>query len=235
MGKALAFAAIHKARKLGGTEITVNAQIPAVNFYEKLGFNRYGEIFNAVNIPHQAMYLKITPAQKLSRPQSKPLDAAIPSASLTSLDETLPAVIELIKNASRQLCIYTLDLEYDLYGHSGVMDALKQFAISRRGGSAMIIIHDVLAVQNQAHPLFELAHRLPSSFLFRTPVEVEDQKYSSAYVSNDRGGYLFRLFNNRYKGDWSPHLPARSRQLMEEFDRVWQRSRPCTEFRALEI
>jgi len=96
-------------------------------------------------------------------------------------------------------------------------------------------VQDTTTVIGQAHPLIELAQRLPSSFQFRTPIEPEDLQYSSAFIFNDRGGYLFRLFGDRYAGVWSPALPSRNRQLAEEFDRFWQRCEPCTAFRALNI
>ncbi len=235
VGKALLITAIDKARKLGWTEVSLNAQVAATGFYEKAGFVKQGQLFNEANIPHQLMFLAITPIKVAARPAPKPRQASTPAIRVSSLDAITPPVIDLINTASRQICIYTLDLDYDLYGQSGVIAALKEFAISTRGGSVLIIIHDVLAITSQAHPIFELAHRLPSTFLLRTPVEVEDLKYSSAFMANDRGGYLFRLLNNRYQADWSPNLPARNRQLVDEFDRVWQRSRPCTEFRALGI
>lgn len=235
VGKSLLVTVIDKARKLGLTEVSLNAQVPLTGFYEKFGFAKLGEVFKIANIPHQAMHLAITPAENFRRPSPKPLAASISLANFVSLEELTASTIDLINHAARQICIYTLDLEYGLYGQSDVINALKQFAIGRRGSEVNIIIHNVEDIQNQAHPLFDLAHRLPSSFTFRTPVELEDLKYSSAYFVNDRGGYLFRLFNNRNQGDWSPHLPARNRQLNEEFERVWQRCQPCTEFRALGI
>jgi hypothetical protein len=72
-------------------------------------------------------------------------------------------------------------------------------------------------------------------FQFRTPVDPMDLQYPSAFLVNDRDGYLFRGIGSRFEGDWSPALPARNRQLSEHFGRVWERSRPCTELRSLGI
>lgn len=90
-------------------------------------------------------------------------------------------------------------------------------------------------MRSKSHPLLELAQRLPSTFQFRMPVEPEDFQYPSAFLVNDRDGYLFRQFGSRYQGNWSPAQPGRNRQLSEEFDRLWQRFLPCTEFRALSL
>ena len=55
------------------------------------------------------------------------------------------------------------------------------------------------------------------------------------FVANDNDGYLFRLLGSRFEGDWSPALPGRNRQLLEQFGRSWERARPCTELRSLAI
>jgi len=96
-----------------------------------------------------------------------------------------------------------------------------------------IIIQEPASLRGQSHPVLELAQRLSSHFLIRTPVEEQDIQYPSAFIVNDSDGYLFRLIGSRFEGVWSPNLPARNKQLSEEFQRVWQCSRPCTEFRAL--
>ena len=135
--------------------------------------------------------------------------------------------------ARRELVVYTRDLEHAVYAHPAVIDAFKQFAISGRGGVARILVQDPSAALTAPHPLLALSQRLSSAFQLRTPQDPEDMQYPSVYVANDRDGFLFRLLGSRYEGEWSEAQPARSRQLNEEFRRVWERCRPCTEFRAL--
>ena len=233
VGKALLLALMDKARKLGWTKATLSAQTESIGFYEKFGFTKVGDVFMEANIPHQSMQLPLEPIAAPSRPAPKPRDAIVEIAELKSLEDTLSAILQLIGNARKQIWIYSPDLEPIVYGRADVVEALKQFAINSGGGNVSIIIKDTLAVRSQPHPLIDLAQRLPSVFLLRTPVEIEDLEYPSAYLVNDRDGYLFRQQSSRYLGVWSPNLPARNRQLTEEFERVWQCCRPCTEFRAL--
>ena len=233
VGKALLLAMIDKARKLGWVEVTLNAQIDSIRFYEKFGFANVGDVFIEANIAHQAMQLALEPISASSRPAPKPRDTIVEIAELKSLEDTTSAILQVIGNARRQICIYSPDLEPMLYGRADVVEAFKQFAINSGGGNVLIIVKDTLAVRSQPHLLIDLTQRLPSVFLLRTPVEADDLEYPSAYVINDRDGYLFRQQSSRYLGAWSPTLPSRNRQLTEEFERVWQRCRPCTEFRAL--
>ena len=231
VGDALLQALIEQARMLGWTEVALNAQVSAIGFYEKFGFLAYGDEYEEAGIRHQAMKLALTPLI-LERPLATPRRASI---EFDDSETLLEATRQLIAQARRQLWIYTRDLEHGLYAQAAIVEAFKQFAISGRGGVALILVQDTVAAQSQPHPLLALAQRLPSAFEFRAPVDPVDLQYPSAFVANDVDGYLFRALGSRFEGDWSPALPARNRQLAEGFERVWERCRPCTEFRALGI
>ncbi|MDD1621995.1 MAG: GNAT family N-acetyltransferase [Methylococcaceae bacterium] len=233
VGESLLRALIEKARNQGLTKVSAHAQLAALGFYEKCGFTREGEVFMEAGIPHQAVQLMLEPLAQPKRPPPKPRESSVEAQRLETVESALAATLQLIMNARRQLCIYSRDLEYWLYGQNDIVEALKQFALRNRNATVQIIIQDPASLQSQTHPVLELAQKLPSYFLIRAPLETEDLQYLSAFVINDFDGYLFRLQGNRYEGHWSPNLPARNRQLREEFERVWQRSRPCTEFRAL--
>lgn len=235
VGESILRALIDKARGLGLTRVSAHAQVKALGFYEKSGFSRQGEVFNEVGIPHRTMHLPVRPLADPLRPSPKPRAPSVPSGRLDAAESNRVAILQLIGESSRWLNLYSRELEYGLYGQDDVIEAFKQFALRNRGGGVRIIVQDPASLRGKTHPLLELAQKLTSHFMIRTPVEDEDMQYPSAFVINDRDGYLFRLFGNRYRGTWSPHAPARNRQLQEVFERVWQRSRPCSEFRALGI
>jgi predicted GNAT family N-acyltransferase len=235
VGQSLLRAVIEKARHLNLPKVTAHAQLSALGFYEKSGFIKVGDVFSEVGIPHQAVQIPLQAIEKSQRPARKPRPKTIEAVRLESMEATLAATLHLINTAQRRLYLYSRDLELPLYGNKEIIEALKQFALHSHNGGVQIIIQEPLNLQTQLHPVIELAQKLSSYFLIRTPLENEDLQYLSAYVANDSDGYLFRLVGNRYEGVWSPNLPARNRQLREEFERVWERSRPCTEFRALNL
>jgi len=235
VGKSIMAALLTEAQKRGWPEVSLNAQISVLGFYERFGFVKEGETFIEGGIPHQAMRLKLQP---LAAPERRAINPGRPSVTATEFehfDQALNATLNIIKDARRYLGICTPNLEYPLYGHPDIAVALRQFALQSQDGGARIIVQDTTTVIGQAHPLIELAQKLPSSFEFRTPVEPEDQQYASAFIFNDRDGYLFRLFGDRYAGVWSTSLPSRNRQLAEEFERFWQRCEPCAALRVLNI
>ena len=233
VGEALLQALIARARELGWTEVSLNAQVGALGFYEKFGFVPYGERFEEAGIQHLAMRLALDPTPPAPRPPARVRGAATPAEDFEGLDATLRAVRSLANAARRDLVIYTRDLEPSVYADPGVLDALKAFAVAGRGGAIRILVQDPAAAQRQPHPLIALAQRLPSIISLRTPQEPEELQYPSVYVANDVDGYLFRLLGSRHEGDWSPALPGRSRQLVELFQRTWERARASTELRNL--
>jgi predicted GNAT family N-acyltransferase len=216
VGEALLLALVEQARELGLPEVSLNAQVDAVGFYEKFGFVPYGERFEEAGIQHQAMRKELAPLSHERRLGPRPRGPSQPAADFEGLDATREALLQLLHYARREIVVYTRDLEPALFAHPLVVEAFKDFAISGRGGVARILVQDPAAAQ-------------------RTPQDAEELQYPSVYVANDADGYLFRLLGSRFEGDWSPALPGRNRQLLEQFQRTWERARPCTELRSLQM
>lgn len=235
IGESLLRAAIEKARRLNLSSVFANAQITALGFYQKHGFVTEGSVFAEADIPHQAIRLSLLPLEQLSRVSTRPRKVSMEAERLESVEATLMATGELVSKARRQICIYSRDLDCAVYGQRAIVEGLKQFALGHRNAGVQIIVQDPASLRHKVHPLVDLAQRLPSYFLIRVPDEIEDLQYASAFMTNDQGGYLFRLLGNRYEGHWSPNLPGRHQSLREEFERVWQRSSTCGEFRTLSL
>lgn len=233
VGESLLLALVEQARMLGLREVSLNAQVGALGFYEKFGFQPYGERFEEAGIEHQAMKRVLDPALPGPRAGARPRGPSQRAEDFEGLEATLHHVRTLVTQARRELVVYTRDLEASVYAHPAIVDAFKSFAIGGRGAVARFVIQDPGQAQRQPHPLLALAQRLPSSFQFRSPQDAEEMQYPSVFVANDADGYLFRLLGSRFDGDWSPALPGRNRQLREQFGRAWERARPCTELRAL--
>jgi hypothetical protein len=97
------------------------------------------------------------------------------------------------------------------------------------------IVHEPRKAIADGHRLIALAQRLPSLIELRVPQDETDRQYASAFVINDRRGYLFRALASRSEGEGSSYAPGRHAQLSEYFDQVWERSVPSEELRQLAI
>ncbi|MFP7721643.1 GNAT family N-acetyltransferase [Lysobacter sp. A3-1-A15] len=216
VGDALLAALLEAARGHGWREVSLNAQVSALDFYARHGFLPQGERFDEAGIEHQSMRLL--------------LDSPNP---VEFREAAIAASIGVIAGARRYLHIYTRELDPGLLDAPGVLAALRRLAT--RGGETQILLHDAANPQRRGAPLIALGQRLPSAFAFRVIEEPVDLEYPSAYMVNDAGGYLFRPLGHRSDGETRLDAPGRARQLRSTFDEPWQRARPCSEFRALGI
>ncbi|MFC5578182.1 GNAT family N-acetyltransferase [Lysobacter niabensis] len=216
VGDALLLALIDKARELGWHDLSLHAQVSATGFYARHGFLPYGERFVEAGIDHQSM--------------RRLLDTANP---VETHDAAIAALLGVIGTARRELWIYSRELDPGLFDHPVVLAALRRFGTQH--GVAHILLQDALAPQAAHAPLIGLSQRLPSSFLFRVIEEPVDRAYASAFVANDRGGWYFRTLGHRDEGETRIDQPARARQLQAVFEPVWERARPCSEYRTLGI
>lgn len=216
VGDALLDALLAKARELGWLEVSLNAQASAIGFYARHGFLPHGERFDEAGIEHQAM--RLLP------------DALNP---VETRDAAVAATLGVIAKARRELDIYSRELDPGLLDVPEVVAALRRFAVDR--GEVRLLVQDPATPQRALSPLIALGQRLSSAFAFRAVEEPVDRAYPSAFIVNDRGGHYFRKLGHRFDGETRLDAPARARQLRSLFEPVWERGRPLTEYRALQI
>jgi len=218
VGNAMLLALMQQARERGWREVSLHAQASAIEFYLRHGFVPEGERFFEAGIEHQSMRRMLVGATAIE-------DRAA----------ALAAVTTLVRAARRGLWIYSRALDPGLLDAPEVIEALRVFGTAGIGGEARILLQDATAPQRAHAPLLALAQRLPSVFLFRETNDPVDRAYPSAFVANDAGGYYFRGLGHRVEGEFDPQGAGRARQLRNEFQQVWERSRPVSEYRALGI
>lgn len=218
VGDALLHALVDMARAQQWPSLSLNAQVSAESFYARHGFIPFGPRFHEAGIEHQAMH--------------RVLDGPTPVQDAAG---GIAAIIGTSSQARRKLWIYSRELDPGLLDSIAALEALRRFATGVRGAEIHVLLQDAAAPQRGVMPLLALAQRLPSVFVFREVREPVDRAYASAFIANDLGGYYFRPLGNRFEGEASVDYPGRARQLRDSFDRVWERARPCVEFRALGI
>ena len=216
VGDAMLSALLAHAAVLGWGEVSLHAQVDAIDFYLRHGFLPTGPRYMEAGIEHQTMHRLV--------------DGPNP---VETRETAQAAVIGIAASTRRQLRIYTRDLDSGLLDQAACIAALRKLAT--RGGSVHVLLHDPAAPQRALAPLIGLGQRLSTAFEFRAIEEPTDRGYPSAFVCNDVGGWYYRTLGHRFDGETRIDAPARMRQLHAVFDSVWERARPCTEYRALGI
>jgi predicted GNAT family N-acyltransferase len=233
VGAVMLSALIEQARAMAYPAIELHAQTSAVPFYERYGFERYGEEFVECEIPHFHMRLELAPIAPPDRPGPPPRPE-VQTLAVESREQAFDATLALIGSARRDLYIYTRDLDPQLLDTEPVLDALKRLAIRGRA-SIRILVQEPIQVARRGHRLVALAQRLTSMFSLRTPVQETDLQYPSAFLLNDSYGFYFRTLGNRFEGEAVNYAPGRHAQLLELFQQVWERSETSEEFRQLRL
>ncbi|WP_084739091.1 MULTISPECIES: hypothetical protein [Stenotrophomonas] len=155
------------------------------------------------------------------------------AVNIESADQAVALTTALVARARRQLWIHSRQLDPGLLDAPPVLDALRRFATARHDKQATLLVHDATAIAQAGSPLLGLIQRLPTVFRVRQVSDPIDRALASACLVNDAGDYYFRLSGLRFDGEAGLSLPARSRPLQEGLQRIWERSRECTELRAL--
>ncbi len=234
VGDALMEALLDEARALDWLELTLNSQTHALPFYARHGFEAFGEEFFEAGIPHRKMR-KVLDAQD-RRPRAR--EALTGTAALREIGseaEVRDLSVAVIARARREIRVFTRDLEPTLYAHPDLVEAIREFATGKRGPQVRILVVEPERLRGDGHLLLPLAQRLNSVFALRTPIDPEDRRAAESYLVADETAYVFRPLATRFEGTACLDGPARARQLAQEFDRRWERSRDLTELRALRI
>jgi predicted GNAT family N-acyltransferase len=234
VGEAILQRLLEQARALNYAVVEMHAQTHAVPFYEKFGFEKFGDEFEECAIKHYPMRRELAPLAAPDRP-APPARPEVRSVTVDSREQALAETLRLIGDARRELCIYTRDLDPALFGSEAGLEALKQLGVAGRGASVRIVVQDARTAAQRSHRLIALVQRLPSVFALRTPVQDDDLQYPSAFVVNDARGYYFRVLGNRFEGEAVNYAPGRHAQLLEYFNQVWERSEASEELRQLAL
>ncbi|SFS12913.1 Predicted N-acyltransferase, GNAT family [Dyella sp. OK004] len=228
VGVALLRELVGRARALGWTEVSLDAQVTAIGFYEREGFVAHGEVFDDAGIPHRHMTLALAAAERPAQPVTESLPAS-------NRSEQADTRLALLREARYRLMIYQPTLPSDMYSSAAELDQLRRIATSGRGAEIRVLLHDPAAALRDSHRLVALAQRLPSGVLVRTPLEELDLAYGSAYLLTDSGGYLFQPDAGRPQGRASAHDRAGQAPLQQHFNEVWERAERATALQPLDI
>lgn len=155
------------------------------------------------------------------------------SIAVTDRKGAVDATVALAAGARRRIRILSRSLDPGLYDDPRVIEALRTFATSTTDAEVRLLVLDAAAIQRAHAPLLGLAQRLPSVFQFRELADPVDRARADAFLATDNGGCYHREFGHRFDGEALLSGAGRARQLCEAFDPVWERSRPCSELRAL--
>lgn len=231
VGSAILHELIARARTLGLSALSADVPAAAMGFFANAGFTA-----STVDGGHGASVrctLRVPSLAPAAGDQAPLRDiGALPAGSQA---EVAAARVQLLGDARHQLLAYLPSLHAGIFATPAELEQLRRIACSGRAASIRILLHDPAAAVAIDHPLLPLAQRLTSACQFRTPTDPVDLAYTSAYLVNDTGGYLFLPDASRPSGRAARTQRSAQIPLREHFGAVWERAERATILNALDL
>jgi hypothetical protein len=147
--------------------------------------------------------------------------------------ECRATVIELILSARRTVSILSPTLDQALFANADCLAAISAMARRSRSAKVRILVEDTKAIAEMAHPLLELARRLPSKVEMRRLADDDTPRRS--FVVVDQEAVWVQPDRDAYVGWSNLHDRVEARRLLEEFTTLHDRSTDDPELRLLSL
>ena len=238
VGAALLKRLLERAESTGQEKLYLHAQTEAEGFYRKAGFSPVGKIFHEADIPHRKMVM-LREGETVESPPAVELELAELGVSdelfhLRHANDHLVHATGMLRQAKRDLALFTYDLDPAVYDAPPFVEAFKALALRSRFSRLRILLQDNTLVLQRGHRLLELAQRLPSMIEIRRPYE-EYRDHPENFLLIDDCGYLHKRSLEGYAGIACYHNRHRVNRLLALFDEAWEHGKPDRELARLHL
>lgn len=153
---------------------------------------------------------------------------------LSSLDETLDAIVGMVGMTDRRISIFTADLEPGIYDEERFLEAVKRLTLGKPFARIRVLITNPSRVVRNGNPFVQLARRLSACIEFRN-VDEEYRDHREAFFIADETALVYRVDGRKWEGIADKNEPAVARRYLGMFDEIWTASRVETETRELRV
>jgi predicted GNAT family N-acyltransferase len=234
VGSALLARLLEQAETSGMQKLFLHAQTSAEPFYAKAGFSPVGKVFDEAGILHRKMVRRLggeRPGEELALPI---LGQTSDLYHLHRAEAHLMHAAAMLRQARRDLALFTYDLDPPVYDQPAVVEAFKALALRSRFSRIRILLQENTLVLQRGHRLIELAQRLPSVVEIRRPNE-DYIDYPESFMLVDDCGYLHRKATEGHIGIACYHNRHRVNRLQALFDEAWETGTPDRELARLHL
>ncbi len=208
------------ARERGDKVCRLHAQISAMGFYERLGFQAEGEEFMDAGIPHRTMSLR--------------LEARAPTETFDGHEAVGTALFDLARTARLEFALYAPDLAPRLTDRPDLAEALRALALSNPRARIRLLCRDAREAARGGHALLRLSAALPSRCALRE-LDPQDETAEELYAFADQRAVLHQPRRTEPRAHLQLNAPRRAREFSRHFEQLWERSKPAREARRLEL
>ncbi len=238
VGAALLAHLLERAEATGQNKLFLHAQTEAEGFYAKAGFTPVGKVFQEADIAHRKMVL-LREGDMVEDEPDIDLDLPLLGESndlfhLHDEDDHLIHAAGMLRQAKRDLAIFSYDLDPAVFDQIPFVEAFKALALRSRFSRIRLLIQDNTLVLQRGHRLVELAQRLPSVIEIRKPSD-DFIDHPENFLLIDDCGYLHRKSPESHIGIACYHNRHRVNRLLALFDDAWEHGTPDRDLARLHL
>lgn len=153
---------------------------------------------------------------------------------ISTRDEMRQAAVEVAREATRKVSIFTHNLEPGIYDDPDFLEVIKRLVLSTTYSRIRVLIAEPSSAIKNGNNFVHLGRRLNSYIEFRH-VREDLQTHSEAFCIADETALVYRLQASRWEGIADTYEPPVAKMYGRMFDEIWQASEVETEFRQLGI
>ncbi len=158
---------------------------------------------------------------------------------LSELSAFIGFATQLAQQTRKQLRLYSVQLNPDLYGHSDFVDACSAFVRAARHNQLQILVQVAQPLIENPHPLLRLINRLPDKVHLRAlPLSFDPEnihKLQREYLLGDGDKILLQHNAAHYDGFIHFDDKPTVKDFTHKFDYLWGHGEPIAELQRLGI
>ena len=151
---------------------------------------------------------------------------------ISTREEMRQAVVDVAREATRKVSIFTHDLEPGIYDDPEFLEVIKRLVLSQTYARIRVLIADPARAIKNGNNFVHLGRRLNTFIEFRH-VREDLRTHSESFCIADETALVYRLQANRWEGIADTYEPAVARLYGKMFDEIWLASEVEFEFRQL--
>lgn len=153
---------------------------------------------------------------------------------ISTQEEMRQAVIDVSREASRKVSIFTHDLEPGIYDDPEFLEVIKRLVLSKTYARIRVLIADPSRAIKNGNNFVHLGRRLNTYIEFRH-VREDLRTHGEAFCIADETALVYRLQAIRWEGIVDTFEPSVAKLYESMFDEIWSASEVEMEFRQLGI